>query len=115
MCVFAYGQTGAGKTHTMMGSKGCEGVIPRTVQRLFSLAQERADLMVYKFKVCVFEIYNEKIRDLLADRGAGSGAGAGSGSHCPDRLEVKLSRAGKVRGGWLDGWMGGWLDRWMGG
>lgn len=36
VCLFSYGQTGAGKTHTMQGSKGPEGqgIIPRAILKV---------------------------------------------------------------------------------
>jgi len=40
VCIFAYGQTGSGKTHTMMGSPGEVGMIPRSLQQIFSKASE---------------------------------------------------------------------------
>ena len=62
-CVLAYGQTGSGKSHTMMGTAGRErGVIPRIVEHLF--AEKSPDT---KLSVGYLEIYNEKVRDLLAD------------------------------------------------
>lgn len=33
--IFAYGQTASGKTHTMMGSEDCVGVIPRAIHDIF--------------------------------------------------------------------------------
>lgn len=33
--IFAYGQTASGKTHTMMGSEDCLGVIPRAIHDIF--------------------------------------------------------------------------------
>ena len=35
MCIFAYGQTGAGKSYTMMGKADDEGIIPRLCRDLF--------------------------------------------------------------------------------
>lgn len=36
VCLFSYGQTGAGKTHTMQGSKGpdAQGIIPRAILKV---------------------------------------------------------------------------------
>ncbi|XWS67011.1 hypothetical protein CRYUN_Cryun05aG0249500 [Craigia yunnanensis] len=71
--VFAYGQTGTGKTYTMEGgmrSKGKgdlpaeAGVIPRAVRQIFdTLEAQNAD---YSMKVTFLELYNEEITDLLA-------------------------------------------------
>ncbi|KAL0316279.1 UNVERIFIED_CONTAM: Kinesin-like protein KIN-5A [Sesamum radiatum] len=78
--IFAYGQTGTGKTYTMEGEGRKEkngklhenaGVIPRAVQQIFNvLESERAD---YSMKVTFLELYNEEITDLLAvDKGLNS-------------------------------------------
>ncbi|XP_024983935.1 kinesin-like protein KIN-5B [Cynara cardunculus var. scolymus] len=70
--VFAYGQTGTGKTYTMEGgmrNKSGElpaeaGVIPRAVRQIFdTLEAQNAD---YSMKVTFLELYNEEIVDLLA-------------------------------------------------
>ncbi|KAG9267339.1 kinesin-like protein KIF22 [Astyanax mexicanus] len=67
--VFAYGPTGAGKTHTMLGNQDNPGVIPRAVREVFQLVntQER-DQDEWKFSVemSYLEIYNEKVLDLLS-------------------------------------------------
>jgi hypothetical protein len=64
-CVFAYGQTGSGKTHTMMGYPGDPGLIPRIVDRLFSLVAECPPHLEHQVTASFLEIYNEKVRDLL--------------------------------------------------
>ncbi|XP_059462978.1 kinesin-like protein KIN-5B [Corylus avellana] len=70
--VFAYGQTGTGKTYTMEGgrrNKGGDlpaeaGVIPRAVRQIFDMLEaQNAD---YSLKVTFLELYNEEITDLLA-------------------------------------------------
>ena len=66
--VFAYGQTGTGKTHTMEGSLNDEeqkGVIPRSVDAIFDMLK---DPMYSKYSVSVsyLEIYNEELSDLLS-------------------------------------------------
>ena len=66
--VFAYGQTGTGKTHTMEGNihqEGAEGIIPRSVAALFAGVEEAEETIEFTFKVSYVEIYMEKIRDLL--------------------------------------------------
>ncbi|XP_053404539.1 uncharacterized protein LOC123566392 isoform X3 [Mercenaria mercenaria] len=65
-CVFAYGQTGTGKTHTMMGYPGDVGLIPRICEGLFTHMSECTDENVTcRIDVSYFEIYNERVRDLL--------------------------------------------------
>ncbi|CAJ1968372.1 unnamed protein product [Sphenostylis stenocarpa] len=70
--VFAYGQTGTGKTYTMEGgmrNKGGDlpaeaGVIPRAVRHIFDILEaQNAD---YNMKVTFLELYNEEITDLLS-------------------------------------------------
>lgn len=66
-CVFAYGQTGAGKSYSMMGGKGDErGIIPRLCEHLFTIiCEKQSDAWSAKVEVRYMEIYLEKVRDLL--------------------------------------------------
>ncbi|KAL6860086.1 Kinesin heavy chain [Amphichorda felina] len=68
--VFAYGQTGAGKSYTMMGSNIDDvegrGVIPRIVEQIFASIMTSPSTIEYTVRVSYMEIYMEKIRDLLA-------------------------------------------------
>lgn len=66
--VFAYGMTGSGKTYSMQGSSGNPGIIPLSVQLIFSLIRSpMADpSRTYAVKVSYLEIYNEHLNDLLA-------------------------------------------------
>ncbi|KAL4519310.1 hypothetical protein Ndes2526A_g00403 [Nannochloris sp. 'desiccata'] len=66
--VFAYGQTNAGKTHTMLGRPGqdTEGIIPRAVRQVFSTAAAAAEQgWKYEMRAAMLEIYNEELKDLL--------------------------------------------------
>ena len=74
LCIFAYGQTGSGKTHTMQGrtDKGGEdperGLVPRAMETLMEVRRAmQANGWTVGFEVSALEIYNENIRDLLAD------------------------------------------------
>ena len=67
VCIFAYGQTGTGKTFTMEGNPENRGVNYRTLDELFRLSQERSGAIRYELFVSMLEVYNEKIRDLLVD------------------------------------------------
>ncbi|EDQ91991.1 uncharacterized protein MONBRDRAFT_14231, partial [Monosiga brevicollis MX1] len=69
VCIFAYGQTGSGKTYTMEGGQGEQrGVIPRAVEQIFLAAEAAASThWKYEFSATFLEIYNETVRDLLAD------------------------------------------------
>ncbi|XP_026171770.1 kinesin-like protein KIF22 isoform X2 [Mastacembelus armatus] len=66
--VFAYGPTGAGKTHTMLGNPQQPGVIPRAVREVFNLvkAKEEGEGWDYSIGMSYLEIYNEKVLDLLS-------------------------------------------------
>nr|CAB3502251.1 unnamed protein product [Digitaria exilis] len=66
VCIFAYGQTGTGKTFTMEGTERNRGVNYRTLEELFKIAEERKESVAYDLSVSVLEVYNEQIRDLLA-------------------------------------------------
>jgi hypothetical protein len=67
--VFAYGQTGAGKTHTMEGEPNDEdvrGIIPNAFQHIFDHVALKGSDETYLVRASYFEIYNEEIRDLLS-------------------------------------------------
>lgn len=65
VCIFAYGQTGTGKTFTMEGTVEARGVNFRTLEKMFDIIKERQTLYSYDISVSVLEVYNEQIRDLL--------------------------------------------------
>ncbi|TQD78363.1 hypothetical protein C1H46_036056 [Malus baccata] len=67
VCIFAYGQTGTGKTFTMEGTSENRGVNYRTLEELFRISKDRGGFMRYELCVSMLEVYNEKIRDLLVD------------------------------------------------
>eukprot|EP00760_Papus_ankaliazontas_P030870 PhM_4_TR505/c1_g1_i1/m.78366/K10397/KIF6_9; kinesin family member 6/9 len=64
--ILAYGQTGGGKTYTMMGGGDYKtrGMVPRIIKHLFDEATTRAEKL-FEISVSFMEIYNEHIRDLL--------------------------------------------------
>ncbi|XP_052658154.1 kinesin-like protein KIF14 [Harpia harpyja] len=65
-CLFAYGQTGSGKSYTMMGFDEDRGIIPRLCEDLFTqIAQTDKQQILYHLEMSFFEVYNEKIHDLL--------------------------------------------------
>ncbi|CAH2001129.1 unnamed protein product [Acanthoscelides obtectus] len=66
--IFAYGQTSSGKTHTMEGVLGDpqkQGIIPRIVNDIFNHIYAMEENLEFHIKVSYFEIYMDKIRDLL--------------------------------------------------
>ncbi|KAG9510320.1 Kinesin-like protein KIF1A, partial [Fragariocoptes setiger] len=72
ICIFAYGQTGAGKSYTMMGSRDEEGIIPRICNDLFTYLQSAGQDLDYTVEVSYMEIYCERVRDLLNPRNQAS-------------------------------------------
>ncbi|XP_052751112.1 kinesin-like protein unc-104 isoform X11 [Galleria mellonella] len=75
ICIFAYGQTGAGKSYTMMGrgEDGQEGIIPQICKDLFRrIRQTTADDLKYSVEVSYMEIYCERVRDLLNPKNKGN-------------------------------------------
>ncbi|ALC43850.1 Klp68D [Drosophila busckii] len=66
-CIFAYGQTGTGKTFTMEGARGNDklmGIIPRTFEQIW-LHINRTENFQFLVDVSYLEIYMEELRDLL--------------------------------------------------
>lgn len=66
-CVFAYGQTGTGKTHTMEGGECDPGVIPRAFHHIFQHIETSASSDLTHLVSCSYvELYLEDVRDLLS-------------------------------------------------
>lgn len=98
--LFAFGQTGTGKTHTMEGgSRGSghegsadglppdAGIIPRTFGQIFAAINASQD-QTFLVRASMLEIYNEEIRDLLAKVSS-------KGSECAHRMRTGIHpRAG---------------------
>ncbi|RXN15908.1 kinesin KIF1C [Labeo rohita] len=75
VCIFAYGQTGAGKSYTMMGKQdpGQQGIIPQMCEDLFrQTADNTAPDLSFSVEVSYMEIYCERVRDLLNPKSRGS-------------------------------------------
>lgn len=64
--IFTYGQTNTGKTFTMLGTKEKPGLLPLAVEEIMKLYSNSGENM----RLCCsyFEIYNEKIYDLLSNK-----------------------------------------------
>lgn len=94
LCIFAYGQTGAGKTHTLAGSSasGDQGIQHMAIADLLRLAEGRTQMggAPYEARLSALEIYNESIQDLLVIASAHAGASASDTA----RLELRQSREG---------------------
>ena len=93
--IFAYGQTGTGKTYTMEGGDGfaasarnasppeSAGIVPRAVSQIFD--HLRAEAQEFSVKFTFLELYNEEITDLLAEP---------SGGHHPNNPEAGINPTG---------------------
>ncbi|XP_076685162.1 kinesin family member nebbish isoform X2 [Andrena cerasifolii] len=76
VCLFAYGQTGSGKSYSMMGQESTQinslpfdeatGIIPRFCQEVFTRMSTNTNTKT-TVEISYFEIYNEKIHDLLTN------------------------------------------------
>lgn len=66
-CLFAYGQTGAGKSYSVMGGGDSPGIIPRSVEAIFKDKDKMESSGDSEFRIWIafVEIYNEQCRDLL--------------------------------------------------
>lgn len=65
VCIFCYGQTGAGKTHTMSSA---DGMIPRATKQIYETATNLKEKgWTYTMEGSFVEVYNEEIHDLLGN------------------------------------------------
>ncbi|KAI0636868.1 kinesin-domain-containing protein [Trametes polyzona] len=108
--LFAYGQTGTGKTHTMQGDLAttpmgnpCSqaGMIPRVLFKLFQHLE--ATSTDYSVKISYLELYNEELRDLLAPElpaptGSSQPMGMGAYKEAPPQANLKLFDDANKRG-----------------
>lgn len=68
--IFAYGQSGSGKTYTMIGdirNSEFKGIIPNIFSHIFAQISLSNKDLSYVVTVTYLEIYNEEIRDLLSE------------------------------------------------
>lgn len=90
--ILAYGQTGAGKTHTLSSIKPeCIGVIPRVAQDVFQKVQNEDGCTV---RLSYLQIYCEQIQDLLKPE-AGDNLGIREGKkgyvHVPELSDMEVT------------------------
>lgn len=67
--VFAYGATGAGKTHTMLGREGEPGIMYLTTMELYRRLEALREEKQFEVLISYLEVYNEQIHDLLEPKG----------------------------------------------
>jgi len=83
--LFAYGQTGAGKTYTMTGKEGDLGVSPRTINELFDLCDKEKTRYNFTIMGSMVELYKQDLVDLLS-----------KGTAKTAQLHVRLEKTGMV-------------------
>jgi hypothetical protein len=82
--IFAYGQTGTGKTHTMEGERNSntnKGIIPRAFEHVFKIIKGTTDKR-WMVQASMLELYNEDIGDLL--------------TKSEEKLKLKMNQDGSV-------------------
>ena len=96
--VFAYGATGAGKTHTMLGKPSNHGIFGNSFEELFRNINEQSKDKDFKVKMSFIEIYNEAIFDLLmpSDKGLELREDATKGIHVAGISEIKAGSTSEV-------------------
>ncbi|KAG1756753.1 P-loop containing nucleoside triphosphate hydrolase protein [Suillus paluster] len=111
--LFAYGQTGTGKTYTMQGDltptpmgnpSSQAGMIPRVLFRLFHQLETSAT--DYSVKISFVELYNEELRDLLANElsaPAGSTQPMGKGGPADNQVGLKIFDDASKKGVFIQG------------
>jgi len=85
--IFAYGQTGAGKTHTMYGSEGSPGLVPRITNEIFAVLGQYSHEAQAVVKCAMFELYRDELVDLFFVKAKGK---------VPPPLDVKKDAKGSV-------------------
>ena len=114
-CIFAYGQTSAGKSYTMIGPNGgqdilrCDkeewGVLPRASEFLMGYLNEKSKegVLTYDVKASFLQIYNENLYDLLRDSGPMMDERLTVNSSNDEDLKIREIAPPKSKGGAKEG------------
>jgi hypothetical protein len=65
VAIFAYGQTSAGKTHTIFGQPGQPGLTPRMIQEIYGLVARQRGRFAHTITASMVELYRNELVDLL--------------------------------------------------
>ncbi|CAD7948653.1 unnamed protein product [Amoebophrya sp. A25] len=87
--IFAYGQTGAGKTYTMTGKPDDPGVVPRACKEVFSIVERDEARFQFTVSLHMVELYCAVFTDLLQKSGANTGVK-------PPEIKVRKEKDGTV-------------------
>ncbi|GFH25606.1 kinesin motor domain-containing protein, partial [Haematococcus lacustris] len=97
----AFGSSGAGKTHTMLGTEAEPGILPRSIRQVFKDLQG----LPHKVLVSYYEVYNDLVNDLLDgsscshhSRAGSSGPSQPSGTASTSTSQPTASLAGGASG-----------------
>jgi hypothetical protein len=83
-CIFSYGQTASGKTHTIHGARSEPGLVPLTVAAIFRHIERDGGRRQWLLRVSYMEVYCEQVVDLLSDSNASA-----SSSSATTRLKLR--------------------------
>jgi len=86
--MFAYGQTGAGKTFTMYGAPGMEGTAPRTIGEIYKVIEAGKSRCNFTVMGSMLELYKNDLIDLLSK---------GNPSASKGKLNVRQEKSGAVQ------------------
>ncbi|KAK8020025.1 kinesin-domain-containing protein [Apiospora arundinis] len=101
VCVFAYGQSGSGKTYTLGTAAATVsleegGVIPRSMDMLADFIEKRKDTWMYSVEAEFLEIYNEDVFDLLPEKRTKAAIKYNSEYYFADSRHVELTHEGAL-------------------
>lgn len=103
--LFAYGQTGAGKSYSIVGYGANRGIIPMVCEEMFKRIDSNTNPTVsYQVTVSMLEIYNEQVRDLLNAKGGNKAGGLkvrnkpGMGNYVDGLLSVPVQSYKAIEG-----------------
>ena len=69
-CIFAYGQTGVGKTYTIYGDDANPGLTPRAISEVMRCGHRDSNKCSVKMECYMLELYRDDLIDLLLPQGA---------------------------------------------
>ena len=93
VCIFAYGQSGSGKTFTMVGPPSLPGLTPRAIGNIFDNKAALKGKSIVTITVYMAELYNDGLIDLLWKHDQ---IEQGLHDHEPPRLDIKKDSKGMV-------------------
>lgn len=87
--LFAYGQTSAGKTHTLFGQPGQPGLAPRMIQEIYDIVRKQGGRFAHSISASILELYRNDLVDLLNKDSPRSGT--------TKKLSIHLDKQGAVQ------------------